>query len=256
MFPIPVPTLELERTLAAGRDDLIVGFDEVGRGALAGPVMVGAVALWARDLPDTTVPDGVADSKLLTARHRERLIEPLEQWSAAYAVGQCTNAEIDAWGISHALGIAALRALHRIEHDLGIDAPTPLNGTSMDANRVGASPVSAMPQLDAGPAIGAILDGPFDYITPASSTFDAPELAIPAVVTTHVKADQLSATVAAASVIAKVTRDRFMVSLAAGNPRYAPYDWPHNKGYGSPAHRAAIRRYGITALHRASWHLT
>lgn len=241
MFPIPVPTLELERSLAASQHDVIVGFDEVGRGALAGPVMVGAVAIWATDLPTMKVPDGVADSKLLTERHREQLIEPLEHWAGAHAVGQCTNTEIDEWGISHALGVAALRALHSIEHDLGIDS---------------SSPHSTLQQLDSGLSIGAILDGPFDYITPAASTFDAPELAIPAAVTTHTKADQLSATVAAASVIAKVTRDRFMVSLAAGNARYTPYGWAHNKGYGSAAHRAAIQRYGITALHRASWHLT
>ena len=240
MFPIPVPTLELERSLAANHDDLIVGFDEVGRGALAGPVMVGAVALWSADLPTTVVPEGLADSKLLTERHRERLFEPLRQWGATYAVGQCTNAEIDEWGISYALGIAALRALHRVEHALGLDTPTPLRTT---------------PPLGSDLIVGAILDGPFDYITAAFNTFDAPEIAVPATVTTHVKADQLSACVAAASVIAKVTRDRFMVSLAAGNPRYAPYDWAHNKGYGSPAHRAAIARLGITPMHRASWHL-
>ena len=56
--------------------------------------------------------------------------------------------------------------------------------------------------------------------------------------------------------IAKVTRDRLMVSIARSDPRYAPYEWDHNKGYGSKAHRAAIAQYGPTSLHRISWKLT
>ena len=81
------PTLDLERILAAQGYDLIAGFDEVGRGALAGPVMVGCAAIWARDLEPLDgddavelsgrtylgVPDGVADSKMLT-EHRLSLI--------------------------------------------------------------------------------------------------------------------------------------------------------------------------------------
>ena len=68
--------------------------------------------------------------------------------------------------------------------------------------------------------------------------------------------DQHCATVATAAVIAKVTRDRLMVDLAQSNPRYAAYEWAHNKGYGSAAHRTAIAEHGPTPLHRVSWHLT
>ena len=78
----PIPTLDLERSLAAQGYDLIVGFDEVGRGSLAGPVMVGAAAVWARDLPTLAVPDGVADSKMLTEHRREVIFHPLRQWCA------------------------------------------------------------------------------------------------------------------------------------------------------------------------------
>lgn len=117
------PTLELERELAAQGYGLIVGFDEVGRGALAGPVMVGAAAVRACDLPELAVPDGVADSKMLTERRRETLFEPLQAWCAASAVGQASNSEIDEWGISHALGIAALRALNAVERQLGLMSP-------------------------------------------------------------------------------------------------------------------------------------
>jgi ribonuclease HII len=227
---MPQPTLHLEARLAEQGHDLIVGFDEVGRGALAGPVMVGAAAIWARDLPDMGIPDGVADSKLLTARKREAMFDGLRRWCAADAVGQASNTEIDEWGISYALGIAALRALNDVERQLG-------------------------DELADGSSVGAILDGPNDYITKVRDTFDAPHPRVPAQVVTAVRADQHCASVSAASVIAKVTRDRLMVSIAQGNPLYQPYGWAHNKGYGSAQHRAAIARLGPTSLHRVTWHL-
>ncbi|WEV42770.1 ribonuclease HII [Bifidobacterium sp. ESL0682] len=222
------PTLDLERELAEQGFDLIVGFDEVGRGALAGPVMVGAAAVWARDLDSLEVPDGVADSKLLTEHKREAMFEDLRAWCAASAVGQASNQEIDEWGISYALGIAALRAVNEVEREL---------------------------KVLSGLRVGAILDGPNDYISKAAGTFDAPVVPVAPNVTTKVKADQSCALVSTASVIAKVTRDRLMVALAQGNSSYAPYQWQHNKGYGSAVHRAAIAKYGPTPLHRVSWHL-
>lgn len=301
------PTLELEQSLAAQGYDLIVGFDEVGRGALAGPVMVGCAAIWSRDLTAADdgerldVPAGVADSKMLTEHRREAIYEELCDWCAAWAVGQASNTEIDEWGISHALGVASLRALTQVEHELGLQLPVmtrpvatrpagghagdgdgPLSDGSLletagrfDINRLpcggGLSKVAGRsdtywlpsggelaPQATEGRSItvGAILDGPNDYITKTLGTFDAPEVPIPATVTTKVKGDQHCATVATAAVIAKVTRDRLMVELAHSDPRYAPYGWDHNKGYGSAAHRAAIAEHGPTPLHRVSWHLT
>lgn len=221
------PTLDLERELARQGYDLIVGFDEVGRGALAGPVMVGCAAIWSQDIQSTIVPPGVADSKMLTERRREAIFDELTDWAVSWAVGEASNAEIDEWGITYALGVAALRALGQVERQLG---------------RLPAS-------------VGAILDGPSDYITKALNTFDAPEVPVPAEVTCKVKGDQHCATVATAAVIAKVTRDRLMMSLAGSDVRYAPYEWDKNKGYGSAAHRAAIAEYGPTPLHRTSWHL-
>jgi ribonuclease HII len=263
------PTLDLENELAGQGFDLIVGFDEVGRGALAGPVMVGAAAIWARRLPDYGVPERLADSKLLTEHRREALFEPLQTWCAAHAVGQASNAEIDEWGISHALGVAALRALNGVERTLGLDAETHAGNTvdaavssstvssSTASSNAASSPITAPASIAAPSAlrVGAILDGPNDYITKALNTFDAPDVPIAAHVVTLVKADQRCASVAAASVIAKVTRDRLMVSIARGNDLYRPYQWDHNKGYGSAAHREAIARYGATDLHRRSWHL-
>ena len=107
-----------------------------------------------------------------------------------------------------------------------------------------------------GRRVDVILDGPNDYITKTMNTFDAPALPIPVQVSCKVKGDRHCATVSCAAVIAKVTRDHLMVDIAQGNPRYAPYGWAHNKGYGSAAHRDAIARLGVTPLHRVTWHLT
>ena len=269
------PTLDLERILAAQGYDLIAGFDEVGRGALAGPVMVGCAAIWARDLEPLDgddavelsgrtylgVPDGVADSKMLTEHRREAIFDELRDWCAAYAVGQASKTEIDEWGITYALGVAALRALSQVERELGLRL-----GGGLTAKKAAGEIVEGRPGDSVGESIGncgesvralpkvaGILDGPSDYITKALNTFDVP---IPADITTKVKGDQHCATVATAAVIAKVTRDRLMVDLAQSNPRYAAYEWAHNKGYGSAAHRAAIAEHGPTPLHRVSWHLT
>lgn len=137
-----IPTLDLERAIAEQGYDVIVGFDEVGRGSLAGPVMVGAAAIWARDLDGPAgasqggsqesshleVPKGVADSKMLTEHKREAIFDELKSWCASWAVGAASNKEIDEWGISHALGVAALRALAQAEAKLGIDGNGMLSG--------------------------------------------------------------------------------------------------------------------------------
>ena len=276
------PTLDLERSLAAQGYDLITGFDEVGRGALAGPVMVGCAAIWARDLEPLDgddavelsgrtylgVPDGVADSKMLTEHRREAIFDELRDWCTAYAVGQASNTEIDEWGITYALGVAALRALSQVERELGLRLGGGLAArkASMESageivegrpgDSVGGSIGNCGESVRALPKVAGILDGPSDYITKALNTFDAPDVPIPADITTKVKGDQHCATVATAAVIAKVTRDRLMVDLAQSNPRYAAYEWAHNKGYGSAAHRTAIAEHGPTPLHRVSWHLT
>ena len=177
---------------------------------------------------------------------------------------QASNTEIDEWGITDALGVAALRALSQVERELGLRL-----GGGLTAKKAAGEIVEGRPGDSVGESIGncgdsvralpgmlaGILDGPSDYITKALNTFDAPDVPIPADITTKVKGDQHCATVATAAVIAKVTRDRLMVDLAS-NPRYAAYEWAHNKGYGSAAHRAAIAEHGPTPLHRVSWHLT
>lgn len=224
-----VPSFNFEQDLLKSGFDWVIGLDEVGRGSLAGPVMVGAALFGADKINSGYFPDGLADSKLINAHKREGLLEPLENWCDAFAVGSCTNREIDEWGISYALGVAAIRAISDVQN-------------SMRYKLENAH-------------IAAILDGPFNYIGKVSGTFDAPSIDFPVKVHTLVKADQKCASVSAASVIAKVTRDSLMTSLS-DDPKYKIYDWAHNKGYGSKSHRASILEYGPSDLHRISWHLS
>ncbi|APW18383.1 MULTISPECIES: ribonuclease HII [Gardnerella] len=224
-----VPSFKYEQDLLCEGYDWVIGLDEVGRGSLAGPVMVGAAVIGIKQVKENYMPEGLADSKLLSEKRRGELYEPLQKWCTSWAVGSCTNKEIDEWGISYTLGVAALKAIAKVEEDIQI--------SKKENTR-----------------IAAILDGPCDYIDKVANTFDAPYIPEPVKVHTLVKADRQCASVAAAAVLAKVTRDNLMVSLAK-NPKYAAYDWASNKGYGSLAHRNAIKKVGPSDLHRLSWHL-
>ena len=229
----PVPTRELETALLGGlgAGALLAGMDEVGRGALAGPVSVGVAVVHAATSDD--VPDGLADSKLLTPHAREQLLDPVRGWCAGSAVGHAGPDEIDELGIIAALRLAGRRALAEL-------AATGL-----------------------APAV-VLLDGTHDWLSePAQADLFAPEPPVVLVpgtgtgvvtppVRTQVKADASCSVVAAASVLAKVTRDAMMVELADAHPEYC---WAGNKGYSSPEHVAALHDHGATVLHRRSWHL-
>src|SRR5690625_6424715 len=112
------PTLRRERqllreiTATAGPACLLAGIEEVGRGALAGPVTVGVVLI---DIHTRTAPNGLRDSKLLSPTRRAELINPLRTGGIARGVGHASNLEIDALGINAALALAAPRALDQWE---------------------------------------------------------------------------------------------------------------------------------------------
>lgn len=210
--------LEFERVLLA-RGEVVVGVDEVGRGALAGPMTVGAVVVRCDDRP----PEGLNDSKLLTPARRESLVEPLHQWAAEWSLGSVSAAEIDDWGLRLALAVAATRALNGLKS-------TPTH---------------------------ALVDGSFNLLrSPLDVGFTAappPSLSYAHLpVTTLVKGDQRSATIAAAAVLAKVHRDAVMVAL---HEEFGEYQWARNKGYGAPEHLEALRRRGPNVHHRKSWRL-
>ena len=102
------PTLDIEQSFFARGARVLAGIDEVGRGALAGPVTVGAVAI----TPETAdVPRGLRDSKLMTAQRREAMVPIIHEWAHAWSLGSATSDEIDRFGIMASLGLAASRAL-------------------------------------------------------------------------------------------------------------------------------------------------
>jgi ribonuclease HII len=107
----PDPTLDTERSLFADGVRVVAGMDEVGRGAIAGPVTIGIVAVNS-DVAE--MPVGLRDSKLMTPKRREAMVSTVQQWSFAWATGSATAQEIDAFGIMSALGLAASRALQAL----------------------------------------------------------------------------------------------------------------------------------------------
>ena len=203
---------------------MVAGVDEVGRGAWAGPLSVGVAVMEGSVLgrPRRRVPAGLRDSKQLPEERREEIFERIAAWCAAWAVGHAGPEECDRVGMTAALRLATRRAF-------------------------AALPVDALPDA-------VILDGNFDYVSPPpqSTLFDeepGPSGCSPRV-RTVVGADARCASVAAASVLAKVTRDRLMRGLADSFP---PFDFERNKGYPSPTHKRALCGYGMTAIHRRSW---
>lgn len=189
-----------ERGMLKPGQSVIVGLDEVGRGAVAGPLAVGAVIL-----PDAPLIEGLNDSKQLTAEQRSAIAEQVKRCALAWVVEYVEPAAIDADGMTASLKRAFKGALARIE-EAGIE-----------------------PDI-------VLVDGNPLHI-------DGREVNV-------VKGDAKCASIAAASIVAKVTRDALMCDLSA---TYPAYDFAGNKGYGSPQHIEAIREHGLTPLHRKSF---
>lgn len=216
------PSLRIERRLLRDGATALACLDEVGRGALCGPVTIGVVVVTADAKP---APVGVRDSKLLSPKARTALVPRIQRWAAAWGVGHASPAEIDDYGIIAALRLAGQRALGGL-------AITP-DAVLLDGNHDYLSPPAQGTLFDDGP----VLPAPVCPVPP---------------VTTMIKADMTCAAVAAASVLAKTTRDAMLLELAAEFPEYG---WQENKGYASAEHVAALRRLGPTAHHRRSWRL-
>ncbi|MDP8976448.1 MAG: ribonuclease HII [Actinomycetota bacterium] len=178
--------------------DVVVGVDEVGRGAWAGPISVGAAVL-----PRDRRVYGVRDSKMLTENERERLFDRVASWCRAWAVGHASQAECDALGMTAAQKLAARRAV---------------DGLGLVPDHV-------------------LVDGRWDFVGGASTE-------------RIVKGDATCLSIAAASILAKVTRDRLMRAEA---PHFPAYDFELNKGYPCPRHKMALKAWGPTTIHRRTW---
>jgi len=191
-------TLALEAEAQQAGYRTIAGIDEVGRGALCGPVLAAAVVL-----AEATDVDGVNDSKQLTAKRRELLSERIRRTSRAWAVGSADAREVDLLGIVAATHEAMRRAVAGL-------------GLSPDLLLVDGFAVAGLP-LPQWPII---------------------------------KGDARSCSIAAASIVAKVSRDALMRDLDA---TYPGYGLARNKGYGSQLHRDALGRLGLSPIHRRSF---
>lgn len=192
------PGTTYENELWQTGHDTVVGVDEVGRGAWAGPLTIGAVVI-----PKDQRIYKVRDSKQLTEAEREAMFDRVTEWAAAWSVGHASHEECDALGMSDAQRLATSRALAAL-------------GTSIDH---------------------VLVDGKWDFVGNGATT-------------TIVKGDAKSLSIAAASIIAKVTRDRMLRTAAETYPWY----WfDTNKGYPCPRHRAALAALGPSSIHRRSW---
>lgn len=228
---IHYPDGEVDQRLLASWN-VIGGVDEVGRGALAGPLAVGVVVI---DKACGQPPAGIADSKVLKAQVRQSLVEPIRNWARACSVGWSTPVEICDVGVSAALRLAALRALADTDRQLSSQKGAPLGGILLDGKH---------DYLSVKPPTSLFSE----EIVGAKDPWESGPHALP--VAMLVKADMHSVAVAAASVLAKVARDSYMEAIADPG-----YDWARNKGYGSKAHITALGKLGPSARHRLSWRL-
>jgi len=176
----------------------VCGVDEAGRGPWAGPVVASAVIL-----DPANIPDGLNDSKKLTAKRRDALFDAIIE-VAQVGIGIATVQEIDDINILQATFLAMRRAM--------ADLPNQPAYALIDGNKI-----------------------PANLSCPAEAI---------------VKGDGRSVSIAAASIIAKVTRDRIMVTLAQQFPGYG---WERNAGYGVKAHQEGLNRLGVTPHHRVSF---
>lgn len=196
------PTLQFETSLWNLGYSYVCGLDEVGRGCFAGPVVVGAVIF----SPNSNLPDGIKDSKLLKPERRVELAEGIRQCAYAWAIGESSVEMINRVGIGKATQIAFYNAVKSFKHIpdyLLIDA---FYVNNIDRNK--QKPIK---------------DG-----------------------------DKVCMSIAAASIIAKVYRDQLMIRLDGEHPQYG---FARHKGYGTKFHQEAIKKHGLSKLHRTSFNL-
>lgn len=177
----------------------IAGVDEAGRGPLAGSVVAAAVILDER-----CVPEGLKDSKKLTAKKREALYVAITQSAIAYAIAEASVAEIDQLNILQASLLAMQRALHAL--------PVKPDEIVIDGQHI-----------------------PKNLMAPARAI---------------VGGDRLVLAISAASILAKVSRDRQLIAL---DEQYPHYGFAQHKGYPTAQHRAAIIQHGVLPIHRRSY---
>jgi ribonuclease HII len=200
------PSLKFESDLWESGLQFIAGLDEAGRGALAGPVAVGAVILPSDKTLLASTLSRVRDSKQLTTRMRDAIAPIVKEVALTWSVGFAAADEIDSQGIVRATRLAAIRALHQF---------------------------SITPQ----------------YLL-TDFRLELPQIQIPQ--TSIIKGDAHCLSIACASILAKTERDALMREL---NGRFPGYGLGKHKGYGTQAHRSAMKRKGLTSIHRKTFRI-
>lgn len=201
------PTFSIEQEYWSNSIRHIAGLDEAGMGALAGPVVAGAVIFSSKNIDELEkeiVHTPIRDSKLLSVKQREKAVDFIKAHAAFWAIGTASVEEIDTHNIRKASHMAMRRAIDSL-------------GTLPDM---------------------LMVDGTSASIHPAIYSLS------------FIKGDQLSYSIAAASILAKVARDTLMQELHSALPMYG---FDSHKGYGAKKHMDALAIHGITEHHRTSY---
>ena len=190
---------------------MILGIDEVGRGPYAGPLVIGACILGDwQNSEDAEWIEKLTDSKKLSAKRREELYALIKEKALATATGWVSSTEIDEVGLSEALRLATRRAVKQIQK-----AKVPFSEI--------------------------IIDGTMNFLIGTK---------LEKYVSTLKKGDFLVKEISAASILAKVERDKYMTELDAVYPEYG---FGKHVGYGTAAHQKAMEEFGLTPEHRRSF---
>ena len=190
---------------------MILGIDEVGRGPYAGPLVIGACILGDwQNSENAEWIEKLTDSKKLSAKRREELYALIKEKALAAATGWVSSAEIDEIGLSEALRLATRRAVEQIQK------------TEVPFSEI-------------------IIDGTMNFLAGTK---------LEKYVSTLKKGDFLVKEISAASILAKVERDKYMAELDAVYPEYG---FGKHVGYGTAAHQKAMEEFGLTPEHRRSF---
>lgn len=196
-------TFDFEKSLWKQNLAYVVGLDEVGRGAWAGPMVAAAVVF----PQNTNLKFQLFDSKMLSPKNRETLSEQIISQSLTYGIGQVEALEIEKMGLARANQVVFYRALEKLTQ-------------KPDHYLVDAFYLKFISQVKQTPIVHG---------------------------------DIFSASIAAASIIAKNYRDKLMINLSE---KYPKYSFASHKGYGTKLHQEAILKYGLTDMHRKNYHLS
>lgn len=207
-----MPTFDREKELGY---KLIAGVDEAGRGPLAGRVYASAVIL----PQDNTLFHEINDSKKLSAKKRDILYDFIINNAISYAIAYATNEEIDEINIRNASFLAMRRAVKKLKE----------------------TPEYIL--IDGNAYVGSFASRTTSFVGSAE---------LPCEYECIVKGDSRSTSIAAASILAKVARDRYMEEVSTDYPEYG---FAKHKGYGTKQHYEAIAKYGILDIHRKSFRL-